>query len=93
MIRKSNFNRGAYIYIEGDEDVDDIFIVENGVIQLTNYNSNVPRIKSTINQGEVFGVISSLSNRPRIESAVAATDVTNDSFPSFLTDSPASKVP
>jgi len=78
MIKKSNFNKGAYIYIEGDEDVDDIFIVENGGIQLTNYNSNVPRIKSTINQGEVFGVISSLSNRPRIESAIAATDVTVD---------------
>ncbi len=73
MIKKCDFGKGAYIYIEGDEDIDDIYIVENGVIQLTNYNSNVPRIKSTIRQGEVFGVISSLSNRPRIESAVAVT--------------------
>lgn len=78
MVKKSDFSKGAYIYIEGDEDIDDIFIVENGTIQLTNYNRNVPRIKNTVKQGEVFGVISSLSNRPRMECAVAATDVTVD---------------
>jgi len=68
------FKSGSYIYIEGDEDVDAVYIVENGEIELKCSNEKVTRHKYCAKNGEIFGFISALSRRPRIESAVAVVD-------------------
>ncbi len=67
--KKSVFKAGAYVYIEGDEDSDEIFIVEKGEVELKSVNEQVKKYKSIINAGEVFGFTSSLCRRPRMESA------------------------
>jgi CRP-like cAMP-binding protein len=36
-MKKSLFKKGAYIYIEGDEDADTVYIVDKGVVQLSRY--------------------------------------------------------
>ncbi|MBN1533701.1 MAG: cyclic nucleotide-binding domain-containing protein [Spirochaetes bacterium] len=71
---KKTFKKGSYIYIEGDDDVDDIYIVQSGEIALETTNKKVVRFRINAEQGEVFGLISSLSDRPRMESAYAKTD-------------------
>ncbi len=72
--KKSVFKAGAYVYIEGDEDSDEIFIVEKGEVELKSVNEQVKKYKSIINAGEVFGFTSSLCRRPRMESALARRD-------------------
>jgi len=69
--KKSVFKAGAYVYIEGDEDSDEVFIVEKGEIELKSVNEQVKRYKSIVSAGEVFGFTSSLCRRPRMESALA----------------------
>jgi CRP-like cAMP-binding protein len=72
-LKQSVFRRGAYIYIEGDEDVEEIYIVEKGEIELKS-DSSIKRYKDIIRSGEVFGFISSMCKRPRMESAIARID-------------------
>lgn len=73
-MKKSFFKKGAYIYIEGDEDTDTVYIVDKGIIQLDRYNKNAPIYKNILKDGEFFGVIAALCNKPRMESAIARTD-------------------
>ncbi len=72
--KKSNFRKDAYIYVEGDEDVDDVYIVEKGAVELTTANEQIKRYKPVVTDGEVFGFISALCRRPRLESAIARKD-------------------
>lgn len=62
------------MYVEGDEDVDDIYIVEHGAVELVTENKKIKRYKPIITDGEVFGFITALIRRPRTESAVALKD-------------------
>ena len=71
---KNSFKRGAYIYIEGDEDVDDIYLIEKGEVELKSVYEKIHRYRSIAREGEVIGFISSLCNRPRLQSAIARTD-------------------
>jgi CRP/FNR family transcriptional regulator len=70
----ASYKAGSYIYIEGDEDVESVYIVQSGHVKLMSYKHQVLMIDDDSGPGEMFGVISSLSGRPRMESAVAATD-------------------
>jgi CRP-like cAMP-binding protein len=72
--KKTFFKEGAYIYIEGDEDVDEIYIVESGIIELKSSYEEIKRYRNLIKEGEIFGFISSLCKRPRMQSAVAKSD-------------------
>ncbi|MCX7677964.1 MAG: cyclic nucleotide-binding domain-containing protein [Spirochaetes bacterium] len=72
--KKSLFKKGAYVYVEGDEDVDEVYIVERGAIELVTENKKIKRYKTTISDGEIFGFISALIRRPRMESAFALKD-------------------
>jgi len=75
QMKKRAFRKDAYIYIEGDEDVNDIYIVERGTIELVSEYEKIKRFRSTVEVGGVFGFISALCRRPRMETAVAAEDV------------------
>ena len=72
--KKSVFKAGAYIYVEGDEDPNDIFIVEKGEVGLHGNNDRIKLHKPLVRQGEVFGFTSTLCRRPRMESAIARRD-------------------
>jgi CRP-like cAMP-binding protein len=92
-LKKRVFKRGAYIYIEGDEEIDEIFIVEKGHVELKAVNEGIKRYKSVVTDGEVFGLISSLCKRPRMESAIAISDsvivaATRDKFMDLVQKSP-----
>lgn len=63
-----------YIYIEGDEDIDSVYIIEEGSVGFESSNQYVNRYKKTAKSGDIIGFVSSLSNQPRIESAHALTD-------------------
>lgn len=69
--RRNVFRAGAYVYIEGDEDVDAVYIVEKGLIEFKSTNERVSTHGNTASPGDVFGFISSLSRRPRMETAFA----------------------
>jgi len=65
------YRAGSYIYIEGDEDVENVYIVEKGLVE---FKSSTKRVRShgdTAEAGDVFGAVSSLSRRPRMETAFA----------------------
>ncbi len=73
--RKNNtYKKGAYIYIEGDEDIDSVYIIEEGSVGFESSNQYVNRFTKTAKPGDIIGFISSLSNQPRIESACALAD-------------------
>jgi CRP/FNR family transcriptional regulator len=72
--KKSLFKKGAYVYVEGDEDIDDVFIVERGAVELVSENKKIKRYKPLVTDGEIFGFITALIRRPRMESAVALKD-------------------
>ncbi len=72
--KKSVFRAGAYVYVEGDEDSNDIYIVEKGEVGLHGNNDRIKLHKPLVRQGEVFGFTSTLCKRPRMESAIARRD-------------------
>ena len=65
------YKAGSYIYIEGDEDVDNVYIVEKGLVEFKSSTKRVRSHGSTAEAGDVFGAVSSLSRRPRMETAFA----------------------
>ena len=72
--KKSLFKKDAYVYVEGDEDVNDVYIIEKGAVELVGENKQIKRYKSVVTDGEVFGFITALIGKPRMESAVALKD-------------------
>ncbi len=59
------------MYIEGEEDVDTVYIVEKGLVEFKSSNERISTHGNTAAPGDVFGFISSLSRRPRMETAFA----------------------
>ncbi|MFC1669634.1 cyclic nucleotide-binding domain-containing protein [Spirochaetota bacterium] len=72
--KKYTFKKGSYVYIEGDEDVDEVYIVEEGLIELQRSTSNIESYRNIARAGDIIGFISSLGNHPRVESAYAKED-------------------
>ena len=77
---KRLFKAGSYIYIEGDEDVDDVFIVEKGMVEFKSSNDRVRTHGNNAGPGDVFGFISALSRRPRMETAFAKVNTSVIAF-------------
>jgi CRP-like cAMP-binding protein len=73
--RKKTFHKDALIYIESDEESDDVFILEKGEVELKG-TPGMPMYRSLLGPGDIFGFISGLARRPRMESAMARTDCT-----------------
>jgi CRP/FNR family transcriptional regulator len=71
---KKLFKAGSYIYIEEDEDIDEIYLLKSGEIRLETMNKKSPLNNERIHNGDIFGFISSLGSRPRTESALAVVD-------------------
>lgn len=81
-VRKSiTYRAGSYIYIEGDEDVEDVYLVEDGQIEFSRNNESVIPLRSNAGPGDIFGVITCLTRRPRMESAKTRTAARVAVFP------------
>ncbi len=72
---KKKFGKGALIYIESDEESGDVFVLETGEVELTG-TPGMPRFRSLLGPGDIFGFTSCLCRRPRMETAIARTDCT-----------------
>jgi CRP-like cAMP-binding protein len=70
-----NYRKDALIYIESDEESDEVFIVESGEVTLTG-TPGIPHYRAVLKQGDIFGFTSCLCRRPRMETAMARTDCT-----------------
>ncbi len=73
--RKKLFKAGALIYIETDEDSDDVFILEEGEVELGGA-AGIKHFRPMLKPGDIFGSTSCLCRRPRMESARATSDST-----------------
>jgi len=78
--REYIFKQGSYIYIEGDEDNSEVFIIKSGSIELIGSDEQ-PDFKNIYNQGDIFGFVSALSDHPRMYSARARIDSTVVTLP------------
>jgi len=65
------YKAGSYIFIEDDKNNDKIYLIENGVVEL--YGLRVYR--NVLKKGDIFGYISSFSNKPRFTTAFYKTDL------------------
>jgi CRP-like cAMP-binding protein len=70
-----SYRRGALLYIESEEDSDEVFVLKTGEVELKG-SPGMPVFRGTMGPGDIFGFTSALSRRPRMETAVARTDCT-----------------
>ncbi len=71
-----NFNKGAYITIEGDQS-DHFFIIRSGKVRIERELKIYAEDGANIQQpGDFFGVVSTMSNHAHIENAVSMEDCT-----------------
>ena len=81
-----NFNKSAYIIIEGKASNNCFYIIRTGNVSVSREALNETE---TLKPGDFFGVISAMSNHNNIETAVALTDVSlimvqRDQFPLLI---------
>ncbi|HTO22701.1 MAG TPA: cyclic nucleotide-binding domain-containing protein [Spirochaetia bacterium] len=73
MAESKSFRKDALIYIESDEESDEVFVVESGQVALRG-TPGMPMFRQSLGPGDIFGFTSCLCRRPRMETAVARTD-------------------
>ena len=72
----AQFKQGSFIIVEGKEDSPVFYIIRSGSVQVQKEASVVEEDTGNIlNPGDFFGVISTMSGHPRIETAIAISDV------------------
>lgn len=70
-----NFKKGAYVVIEGTNDADKFFIIQQGQVRCTLNNQHPGYKQTTLGPGDFVGVVPCMAGRHQIESAIALTDV------------------
>jgi len=76
QLQIANFKKGTWIMVEGKAEAEDFFIIRQGKVQVTKEMEVVEeRDSSVLGPGDFFGVVDCMSNHPRIEGAIALTDV------------------
>jgi CRP-like cAMP-binding protein len=71
------YKRNSYIIVEGKPAVDQFFILREGKVQVfREVEVAEEEGNNVLGAGDVFGVVSAMSSRSCIESAMAVTDVT-----------------
>jgi len=75
MAESKSFRKDALIYIESDEESEEVFVVESGQVALRG-TPGMPMFRQSLGAGDIFGFTSCLCRRPRMETAVARTDCT-----------------
>lgn len=71
--RKKSFKAGSLLFIETDENSDEVFIIESGCVELSGL-PGTRRFRPALGPGDIAGFTSCLCRRPRMETAAAKTD-------------------
>ncbi|NBB89661.1 MAG: cyclic nucleotide-binding domain-containing protein [Spirochaetes bacterium] len=72
-----NFNKGAYIIVEGKQKADQFFIIRSGKVRISKEVEIVEEEGGNVlAPGDFFGVVSTMSGHSHIETAQALSDVT-----------------
>ncbi len=72
-----NFNKGAYIIVEGKRQADRFYIIRTGKVEVTKEAEVVPEEGGKVLvPGDFFGVVATMSGHSHIETARAMEDVT-----------------
>ncbi|MFO8064258.1 MAG: Crp/Fnr family transcriptional regulator [Spirochaetota bacterium] len=72
-----NFNKDAYIIVEGKQKADQFFIIRAGKVRISKEVEVVEEEGGNVlGPGDFFGVVSTMSGHSHIETAQALTDVT-----------------
>ncbi len=71
-----NFNKGAYIIVEGKQRADQFYIIRSGNVRISKEVEVVEEEGGNLlKPGDFFGVVSTMSQHSHIETAQAVTDV------------------
>ena len=71
-----NFNKGAYIIVEGKANADYFYILRSGKVRVSKETEIVEEEGgNVVGPGDFFGVVSTMSSHSHIETAQAITDV------------------
>lgn len=93
MLAERKFKKGSYVFIEGDENSDSVFLVRQGRVSHVCASAILSRALKDACEGDFFGFISSFSGRPRLSSAIAvedtvAVEIESNQLFSMLSDKP-----
>jgi len=72
--KKVSFKAGTFVYVEGDEATEEVYILEQGEVELQGADPRIRQYRSALSAGDIFGFTSALCRRPRMESARTRTD-------------------
>lgn len=75
QLKISRFQKGSYIIVEGKDDSDRFYIIQQGTI-ICNKSSRSGIAPVKLGPGDFLGVVSCFSGHLQIETAIAQTDVT-----------------
>lgn len=71
-----NFNKGAYIIVEGKQKADYFYIIRSGKVRISKEAEVVEEEGGNLlGPGDFFGVVSTMSSHSHVETAQAVTDV------------------
>ena len=73
QLQVNKFQKGSYIIIEGKEDSDSFYILQQGNVSC---QKGAAQNETTLGPGDFLGVVSCFASRPQIETIIAETDVT-----------------
>ncbi len=71
-----NFKKGAFIMIEGKQDIDSFYLIKEGSVRISKEFKIDEDSDVTLSVGDFFGLISCMSGHPREESAQSITGTT-----------------
>jgi CRP-like cAMP-binding protein len=69
-----NYKKGSYIVVEGKENADHFYIIQQGKIKISK-EVEVAKENSILGPGDFFGIVSAMSSHSHIETAQAIEDV------------------
>lgn len=88
QLQITKFNKGTYIAVEGKSEFDHFYIIQQGTVQCTKTTSS-GLAPVQFGPGDFVSVVSCMSGKPQIETAIAVTDVVaisvkKDQYPALI---------
>ena len=74
MVRTAQFQRGAVILREGDESTE-AYIIRRGRVEVTKAGRSGPVVLATLGEGEIFGEMALITEKPRSATVTALEEV------------------
>ena len=85
-MEQKSYSGGEIIFSEGD-DGDSAFLVASGAVEISMMSEKGKEVLGTIKQGQMFGEMALISDKPRSATAAAASDTIYILVPQIVFDS------